>query len=74
MCSSDLNKQVVIAGLLGAIAGQINEVDPTPCEDISTRAAFVAHGLAAEAKAAWEGKIEALESAATDDGDALDTA
>jgi hypothetical protein len=40
-----MNKQVVIAGLLAAIAA--NEEDPTPCEDFVTRAT-------AEAKAAAE--------------------
>jgi hypothetical protein len=66
-----MNKQVVIAGLLGAIAAA---EDPTPCSDIVTKAG--AEGLAAAEASleAWESKIEGLEEAAELDGEALNNA
>jgi esterase/lipase len=52
-----MNKQVVIAGLLGATAAQT--VDKYPCEDIVTMAAVKALGLA-------EAKMKALEKSLPD--------
>jgi hypothetical protein len=57
-----MNKQVVIAGLLGAMAGA-QDADPTPCEDINTRASYEAVAAAEGSLEAWEGKLEALEEA-----------
>jgi len=68
-----MNKQVVIAGLLGAIAAAEGD-DPTPCEDINTRMAADALAAAEASLEAWEGKIEALEEAAEADAVLLESA
>jgi DNA-binding FrmR family transcriptional regulator len=67
-----MNKQVVIAGLLSAIAAEAE--DPTPCEDFVTRAAAEDLASAEVTLAAWEGKIEGLEGAVETSESARDTA
>lgn len=68
-----MNKQIVIAGLLGAIAAAEGD-DPTPCSDIVTKVSEEAKATAEAMLEAWEGKIEGLEEAAEIDGLALEGA
>jgi len=68
-----MNKQVVIAGLLGAIAAAEGD-DPTPCSDIVTKAAAEGKKDAEATLEAWEGKIADLELVAENDAELLEAA